>query len=91
MNSWNYEYRGKSVKNGYEYQYKLQTVSVDNLHATSSFDYSVFPQSLTVIKKPLKETDETSPMKFASVQEQKQKLEQQSYEDFADDRRLHAK
>jgi hypothetical protein len=91
MNSWDYTYRGKRVRDGYEYEYKLQTVSVDNVGATSPFDYGVMPKSLTVTRRPLKETDEPSRMKIAAVQEQKQKLEQQSYEDFADNRRLYGK
>src|SRR5687768_16043921 len=92
MNSWKYEYRGKSVKNGYEDQYKLQTVSVDNVDASSPFDYSIHPKSLTVIKRPLKEeTDEISPMKVASVPQEKHKLEQQTYKDYAHGRELYGR
>ena len=69
--------------------------AVNNVNPKDVFDYSIHPMSLTTVKRPLKEedTDEeySSPMKIASVMQQKQKLEQQSYEDFAHDRRLHAK
>lgn len=89
---WDYQYLGKSVKNGYEYEYKLQTVSVDNLDVTSPFDYSVFPRALTVVKRPLKSAGNSlsSPLKQASYSIQRRE-EQQSFGDYEDERRLYAK
>ena len=90
---WDYQYLGKSVKNGYEYEYKLQTVSVDNLDVTSPFDYSVFPRALTVVKRPLKSAGNSllSPLKQASSSSIQRREEQQSYGDYEDERRLYAK
>jgi hypothetical protein len=88
-NSWDYEYLGKSQKNGYEYQYRLNTVSVDNLDAKSPFDFSIHPKSLTVVKRPLKSAGSNglSPLKQASIQRE----EQQSYEEYEEERRRYAK
>ena len=67
-NSWDYQYLGRSIKNdGYEYQYRLNTVSASNLDAKSTFDFSIHPKSLTVIKRPLKADNSLlSPLKRAS-------------------------
>jgi hypothetical protein len=96
MNSWNYQYLGRRVRGDYEYRYTLRTVNVDNVNPSSPFDYQIHPMSLSIIKRPLTEessTHETSAMKFASeaVQEQKIKQQQQTYEDYADNRRLYGK
>lgn len=51
MNSWSNIIRGRAIRNGKLFEYKLQTLAVPDADAASSFQYSVHSVSLTVTEK----------------------------------------
>lgn len=73
--SWTYEYLGKSQRDGFDYFYRLETQSADNIDAKTPFDFSIHPKSLTVIKRPLPLEDENESLSsLPYIQKIKQKI-----------------
>jgi hypothetical protein len=63
-NTWTNTIRGRALRNGKIFEYKLQTLAVNDTDAANLFNYSVHPVALTVTKRVL-------PEDYAEPQQQK--------------------
>lgn len=52
-NTWSSSIRGRAMRGNLLHEYTLKTLAVPDSDAQSPFQYSIFPVSLTEVRKPI--------------------------------------
>ena len=52
-NTWSSSIRGRAMRGNLLHEYTLKTLTVPDSDAQSPFQYSIFPVSLTEVRKPI--------------------------------------